>query len=305
MDRFLFNAGPHTPPPPAHHTLVYEPKSDSHLILLGTAHGVTDGTLFDVKSDGSPNAMHIGTLTVRKSMPFYSFVGPYKDSPALPKSTAVAVQMKAGVRSHPLCMYISRDSNQGVNYQASHQYLASIINDTKYNLQNVLLVDDPQKAHYKVFKSTSKVTFQLLDQKLGHHNHYFRLPLSIDKIAAALEAASDLRWELDRTNEDVSDLMEDIYLSVHLLEEKAIKFTETDVLTEMAPVDNKDLCVNNQLDLVIKSERRIGFKITNTGDRPVYPVLQYFDLRELSKISMFSDPCLSLFEIDTQSFNFF
>lgn len=284
VKRYLFNTRPYTQPLPVYSPLLHVPLWGSHLIPLGIADGVVIGTQFDVMSDNGLNATHVGTFIVWKTMAFYSFLRSDKDYSALSldtRSKVVAIERKAGVRSHPLHLYLYREVNDR-RASALKDRLHLILGDPDFGLHNIQIVDDLERAHVQVMESGGKIAFQLVDHRLGSYNRYVKFALSSPRIVPALRELSEFRWQLDRTNEDETDLMDDIEFSAYFLEEKVIQY-ETDFVTEMVPIDGRNLLKNDQLDIEIDHERRLGFRINNSGDRALYPVLHYFDFHKLGK----------------------
>ncbi|KDR80085.1 hypothetical protein GALMADRAFT_92295, partial [Galerina marginata CBS 339.88] len=207
LHRYLFDAKVN-PPLFQTYALRYDQSMKSIFIDAGTAHGVTAGTEFAVIRRDTGTRM--GNLIVDKPAAFSSTVrSDHQLLSLLPTaySSATVVQTRAG-RRDDLRLYIP----PGLSYTASHEFLRSILHNPQYDLRNVALVNDVDRAHLRISIEGSSSILRLIDKRAtqyGHCSSFPSLDAHKDKIAHYLETASRYFWELGRTSEDIG-LMDDI-----------------------------------------------------------------------------------------------
>lgn len=240
--------------------------------------------IFEIRSGPGLKSTNIGTLFVEKAKTFFSLVNlEHKDPRSfLNLQSTALIQRHSGKRPHQLRLFITRNHR----YQNSQEFILALLEDSKYGLPHVALVDHPDQAHLEVSVNGSRATFQLIDQrtlKYGVRYRYPRVDPNNDKVASFLRAAADYLWELDRMA-DVPELIDDIEVAFYPLTKVSIGTStcNTDTGTGMTPLEGQNLLKDSEIDIVVSDDRHFGIKVVNHGHRDIFLVLQYYDCRSLS-----------------------
>jgi len=262
-------------------------ESDKGYVMdAGTAHGVTEGAIFEVYKDKRINstAVPLGTMKASAPGPFSTILNLSPTSRYFPiKSQAFALQIRAG-RQEDLALYVPLDQNLLSVFEA-------IAAEMQVNAQrqiNLLSHEDlkrGKKPDLGIAFENGRIVFDIKDPNVTVHGLH-RMPHRIRPILAhvspVISAAAHYYWHLRRVGhaESIQDAVD-------------IEFTKlsNDDARKRTP-SGPNLIDAGVVDLVVDEDDIFGIKITNNGDVPLYASVFYFDNSDFS-ISKYSQPEVS------------
>ncbi|PPR00906.1 hypothetical protein CVT26_015516 [Gymnopilus dilepis] len=251
----------------------------------GSAHGVTLGAQFTIYSASDVKLERpLVSSTVKSTTGFTSTLEDLQQFHL--SGSYVAIQTKPGLRQkEDLRLYIP--PNDGF-----HDLFKALQEDTtnsRYDLENILLVPDPTLAHIKVTVEAANAHFEVTDGRVTEHG---LLPVKIvtsqyfDRMGRIFGHIAHFYRELGRTNTN-SD--------THLTGQVHVEFYQLDEKddSELEPI-GKNICVGDVIDVVVDEEVPYGMKLINQSSQDLYPYLFWFDSNDLSIKDCYLSPALSI-----------
>jgi hypothetical protein len=248
----------------------------------GKAHGIAIGAEFkpysnsDMLLKGPPP-----TFVVEELSDFESVMATTNST--YPGQRFSVIQTKTG-KLEPFRLYIPPEDSFGNFYHSLPEPHRAA------NLQSVLLVDEPEEAHLRVYtKEDGHVIFVHTDKRVTQHAENLETdgvklePLIVESF---LESAAHYFRELDRTS---SSRIEDyIKVEVYKLDPPTTPLPRHLLLEQLAPIGS-NLCQNNVITIMVddlnsskKKQTPYGFKIINSTEENLYVNAFYFDNMDFS-----------------------
>jgi hypothetical protein len=241
----------------------------------GAAHGIAISAEFMAYSDPDKLLNPLGTFVVKRLWPFESDMRLLASSSIFPSQGASAIQTKAG-KVKPFRLYIPPENDFLRQY---HSIRASNAAD----LQDVILVNNPEDAHLEVFTSLpdDRLTFMHTDKRVTQHGMNFvtdGVKSDPDIVGGILETAARYFRELNRTIADSHDIADLIEVEFYKLDAPKTRAAGRPILEVLKPV-GPNLCRNKVIDFVVEDSEKSphGFKIINKSADNFYVNAFYFD----------------------------
>jgi hypothetical protein len=269
----------------------------------GTIHGITDGAIFGLYNDRSLVATQPPVATLQASNPgaFSTKLIPVQEGSQFPISErASALLLRAGKQEDLRICVEPGEKLTGVVRGLAKEMEADGSTKSRFMLV------EKEKAELEIaFDDEDRIVFNILDPLVTSHG-LTRIPFVVSPtpgaMAPVLSKVARYFWHLRRTSKRVQanveveparlggdendldptrnarklDLIKDnVAIEFRRLEEAEDDYD--DDFNHIRKPCGENLIKNGIVDIVIQEDAIYGIKLTNKGNKPLYPSLFYFD----------------------------
>jgi hypothetical protein len=255
-------------------------NSNKQFVLhAGTIHGITSGAELTIySSDDYSFDAPLGRLCVDSLGAFSTTLTfPTTSDPFAVPESALALLAKVGTLED-IRFYIPLKNRLLPCYQA----LVELMRGNHAELENIVLVDSPRKAHIEIAEENDMAIFLIRDERITQYG-LTRLcdgvELTVEAIVPVLKAAAHYYWKINRTNAN-TDVSTNIEVDFYKLEDLSLD-TDSFGTSELVPIGSS-LYHHNLVEFVVEEDCPYGLKLTNNGPYDLYPYVFYFDNSDMS-----------------------
>jgi hypothetical protein len=246
----------------------YVRKSDKgYVIDAGTAHGITEGAIFEVCKDIHIDSPTLGTMKASAPDPFSTVLDFSPTGCPFPiEGQVFALQIRAGEQEN-LALYVPLDQELLTVFEK----IATGVNAQR---QINILSDEDLKQGKKpdlgIAFENDHIVFDIEDPNVtahGVHRTPHRVCPIVEHVSPVITAAAHYYWHLRRVSH--------ASFIQRVVEVEFTRLSEHSALTRKPCGPN--LIKGGVVDFVVDENNHYGMKITNNGDAPLYASVFYFD----------------------------
>jgi hypothetical protein len=245
----------------------------------GTIHGITDGATFGLYNDRIMVSTEppVAIMTASKPEAFSTTLIPVSGGPQIDISRrAFALLIRAGDQEALRIHVAPDDKLMDVFREVANEMQISDPAGPKF------MLDKKETAELDIVFDANDVVFNILDAFVTVHG-LTRIPFRVSPtpgaISPVISRAARYFWHLHRTG-SAKSLQDNVAIEFTRLEEEEEDYD--DDFNRIRKPCGENLINNGIVDIVIQEDAIYGIKLTNKGDKPLYPSLFYFDNSDFS-----------------------